>query len=214
MAHSFGIMCVHTTWSAQRPLRLRLDANVQVRININQARQTFYGVTLRTGLRVQASKLGILLTPRSIHSTPASSLDVVQESHDEPGPTEETDDPIPPWLWPPASVKDEELANLADLAVDIYYINIGTGYGIIYYLVQHPSPQVRAANPTALPYILRAGLIDGGKRGCYRHQRLSLSGRQSKYVFYKGPNQDRDFPPFNSIVCIKPISCGVGFKTE
>lgn len=114
-------------------------------------------------------------------------------------------DPTPaptPSTWTPAEVTDDQLPSLTGLAVDVYHLNIGTGDAAIYYLVQHPPPNLKIANPGILPYIHRACLIDGGKAAGATQILNFLLKVSERYQFSKsqGGRTNLLFPPFDAIV--------------
>jgi len=106
---------------------------------------------------------------------------------------------MPPWRTTAAD--DVELKTLP-LSVDAYYVNIGTGDGAIYYLVQHPPP----GTVDAKPFIHRAVLIDAG-HGDNGSKAMNDFLANVPHLYYFDTTQGGDrptlgFPPFDSIVSV------------
>ncbi|OCL08911.1 hypothetical protein AOQ84DRAFT_31580 [Glonium stellatum] len=108
------------------------------------------------------------------------------------------------WALNDGKPLDNEALAQADLSVDIYHLNIGTGDAAIYYLVQHPTLDQLKANPNLKPFIHRAVLIDGGKqRDGSINIRTFLHTRVREFYNFddqQGGRTGLTFPPFDSIL--------------
>ena len=100
--------------------------------------------------------------------------------------------------WRTTEAGNDELKTLK-LSVDAFYVNIGTGDGAIYYLVEHPP----VASKSDKPFIHRAVLIDAGHGepgGQAIRDFLTLVPQLYHFDKTQGGRTALAFPPFDSIV--------------